>query len=839
MDDWASRIWDKQWFNDEIISRNLQAFCTDHCDKRCAALAAVINRLVELSRGVLPDVAEPPPIDDFCAFNNHGIYSRSPLTGLQLGNFGLQNDPPLIMLRASQVKSHQSASENRGGWTQSILCWELDTTRNMDHIWKETIQAREAAPPPERARVAEKSRNLDETPARSPTPSIDDLVNDYTARYAASIALDTLSDSIGSRLFCVNVGMQGDMINLWYYDASGCIFTHEGISLLKDFEKAAALLIGIANCTPEHLGALPSTAVCPPASAPYPEHWPPRNLKGHTITLKHVSEDRTATIQLRNGMSTKYMVEGTRSAVYSVEANEDVTDSPMVAKLSYQLCDQRHEEAMVLVARKAGIEHIPEIHLAGDLWTMSDGVRQIFFEQGGVAYDNRTLRAVVYTRYQHLDTLFWEHPEHIPEMASQMLDCLHDLKEKADILHRDISDSNVMYELRDGKPYFVLGDYDFATFASSGEDDLTEKKRMGRRGGGGGIFAAVDLIKDLPAYEQNHSKVTHSLRHDYEGVFWLSLYCAAVFPKPEGDRETATINRNRALLEQWRSGHYYEVYLDKMLIRSEWYSRIALISKAKFLEPWLDRWAALWQEAERVRTGAYREWFLAHWKEPEFRRTPPTFDKETVNGLLTRDAIKAALASEDPPLLHGDYYDHRARVYLSDASDSEEESYRPSPPPAEEEQQKPLLPTPAQTASRKRKAPHTPVEEQTEYRRNRPKRSNAGQRKEPEPAPAAIKGSKKNPRNAKAAAGSSGAQNAALKKNGKTRGNAIAADSAGRKRSSKSTKAAGAATRRTGVAGTSTRTVDKANSERAAVSAGGRLEELGGNDIRRRLRPRK
>ena len=75
------------------------------------------------------------------------------------------------------------------------------------------------------------------------------------------------------------------------------------------------------------------------------------------------------------------------------------------------------------VARKAGVEHLPCIHLADDLFKMSEGVRRTFFEQGGIEYEDRTLRMIVYSKYFPLQSLVPERPECLRDMAVQIITC--------------------------------------------------------------------------------------------------------------------------------------------------------------------------------------------------------------------------------------------------------------------------------------------------------------------------------------------------------------------------------------------------------------------------------
>ena len=244
-----------------------------------------------------------------------------------------------------------------------------------------------------------------------------------------SYALETLACTYGTRLFCVNVLLQNDRVYLWYYDACGFVYT-ESISLIEDFEKATAVIVGIACSNPAQLGALPSV-ISPPPSLPYPDNWPPESLKEHTVLIPNsVIATRSNTAQnlqitLKDPVFTQYILSGRRTFVYTTETQPAVQKGELIVKFSYQVSTRRKEYELVNIARKAGVTHLPTIHAWGDLWNMSDGIRQIFHDKAGAEYEDRTLRAVIYDRYLPLETLFPNSPGSIPIMAYQIMDCKH------------------------------------------------------------------------------------------------------------------------------------------------------------------------------------------------------------------------------------------------------------------------------------------------------------------------------------------------------------------------------------------------------------------------------
>lgn len=99
---------------------------------------------------------------------------------------------------------------------------------------------------------------------------------------------------------------------------------------------------------------------------------------------------------------------------------------------------------------------------------------------------------------------------------------LHDLRYKAFILHRDVSLANIMCEVIEGKPRFILNDFDLACHL----DDQGEPKGATSNHRTGTLpFVAVDLLFDIDTLSpkdalRNPPLKTHRLRHDFESLFW-------------------------------------------------------------------------------------------------------------------------------------------------------------------------------------------------------------------------------------------------------------------------------------------------------------------------------
>lgn len=107
---------------------------------------------------------------------------------------------------------------------------------------------------------------------------------------------------------------------------------------------------------------------------------------------------------------------------------------------------------------------------------------------------------------------------------------IHDLRYKALMLHRNVTEANIMYTERDGKGYFILIDFDLA----SRVDKFGEPLRATPRHKPGGLpFMAYELLMDmhdLLAVSKEDSvlpTLPHCIRFDYQSLFWVCLWCAA------------------------------------------------------------------------------------------------------------------------------------------------------------------------------------------------------------------------------------------------------------------------------------------------------------------------
>lgn len=454
------------------------------------------------------------------------------------------------------------------------------------------------------------------------------------ALFAASDALELLSNTYGTRSHSMGLILRDEALTLWYYDAAGVIYTSEYVSIFSQFEAFAAIVIGLACCTPEQLGVfMPSSLV----DSPY------KTLEYQQITYEGVH------ISLQRPISAQHTLAGTHPVLCSGTWNSFLFPE-IVVKLSYPLLAGEREADLVQIAPPKKISNMPEILRCLDFWSLSDGAREAFLQnsEGQAIYEDRTLRAIIYPPYRSIRELFADRIDLVPVMVDQMIDCeyttapptvladhrrilgLYDLFYKARILHRNINIDNIVYE-RDGHRHvFRLIDFDMAILVpEDGNQPTYSDHRMGSW-----LFIAHELILHAShSTNQDCGFSEYLLRYDVESLFWTSLY------------STRTVLRHRLpevqvnlLLDDvrgWESGTDLAGIAARkrsICLRpvEEW--DVGLPEPAEALEPWFNAWTGAFARAAKEIT------------DHNTSRPRRSFDIHTAGDVLSRKHLKASLA---------------------------------------------------------------------------------------------------------------------------------------------------------------------------------------------------
>ena len=235
---------------------------------------------------------------------------------------------------------------------------------------------------------------------------------------------------------------------------------------------------------------------------------------------------------------------------------------------------------------------------------------------------------------------------------------VHKLRFDAQILHRDISANNIMYTVKDGKDWFVLIDFDLGVHVDENGHSLgySSLHRTGTL-----PFMAVELISDLAeTYDTSDTTITqqqHCVRHDFESLFWVSLWCAIRFVSPTHKDGCGTWKeKSGAYLSLWESGSAENPYASISVFKEAIFSRSHHFTKAlSYLSPsfkhmggWFAAFRLPFAEAGRAGEAKYS------YKEaatPE-KRLHNWSDYETGYGKVTRDTLMQALGQWEVPDIH-------------------------------------------------------------------------------------------------------------------------------------------------------------------------------------------
>ncbi|KAI0791840.1 hypothetical protein C8Q75DRAFT_56939 [Abortiporus biennis] len=270
-----------------------------------------------------------------------------------------------------------------------------------------------------------------------------------------------------------------------------------------------------------------------------------------------MSNTRTSRSLLANRFFFQYSLVGRQTLVYNVTTNVRISDRDLVLKMSWQGCTRLSEAHILNHAVERGVEHIPELHT----WTesqgeyrLSQGVRGKLFpgnrrDNGEEFYVGRSLHFMVFTKYEPITLVI--SPSNVDYIFTELIACLERLQE-ALIIHRDLSISNLMHDskrLVGRKPYFILNDFDLATFINPDGTPTTKNN-------------SKHLTRTLPfiAREilENPSK-PHYLRHDLESVVYMAFWIGVNYPfGPSGH----PMRQNDALV-CWEEGDITSIVLAK------------------------------------------------------------------------------------------------------------------------------------------------------------------------------------------------------------------------------------------------------------------------------------
>ncbi|KAJ3558089.1 hypothetical protein NM688_g1117 [Phlebia brevispora] len=654
---WTTKIGEMKWFEDDVVQRCLREYCAAAKEvHRYSPFAELGNRILELARGKLPGVPKTKsyPVDDFCFLNSA---DRAIATIPEHGALGAVRRPDILNVRSSV--SRRFATGECVQWTDVLLWWELKKRFNLTTILDKERVSRGldspddeapdegAAKPVPRRKLGRKKKSAPafkqgpkarQRPSPSSTPTVTSTAG--VKRRAEDNLLDglTLRSSNKTRQtadpqFGLYLGKEAAV------QSGSCTQGRQPFPM-----SCAAIIVAMARCKAEQFGVLPATVIKPPT--PYPKSFPPSNLGDSGLTIRHPITNKRILITLKRPLFSQYVLLGRRTFVYTIETSPATPATGLIAKFAYQVHSRKTEHELVKKAHDAGVQHLPEIHMWADLWKLSDAARRIFHEgEKKPKYEDRIFRMIVYTQFASIKSLFSERCELIPIMVEQMLDCLHDLRYKANILHRDISVNNVMYEKRGSRYFFVLIDFDMGVILPRNPESnyyASSKHRTGTL-----PFMASELVRDACRSDKpNWKPIRHVLRHDFESLFWLSLWCVLTLLTHTVDSKTKDSLLGWA--KSLETGPIKAIAANKESITNLGlgYLTIDLPDPAQCLKRWFRGWTRLMRTANSAAADRFAQ--LENLEDSRAENVdvpdPEHFDEETAGGTFTKDIINEVLS---------------------------------------------------------------------------------------------------------------------------------------------------------------------------------------------------
>ncbi|KAI0339741.1 hypothetical protein BDW22DRAFT_583802 [Trametopsis cervina] len=348
-------------------------------------------------------------------------------------------------------------------------------------------------------------------------------------------------------------------------------------------------------------------------------------------------EDKTEyVVTLGDHIFSQYSLVGRRTTVY--EGTSPAEEGIFVVKISQQYVGRTSEVDLVKRAKKYGVTNLVNIRKSKDLWKLSDGIRKAFDLPTGD--DDRVMRCIVMDNYARLSEQLARDPDSIQIMVPQMIDCVDFLRYKAKILHRDISDSNIMYEPRSGQDWFVLIDFDLAVRVDKKGKPLgpTSRHRTGTL-----PFMAVDVIEDmhLVATEADYKPIVHCVRHDFESLLWVCLYFGIKTLSPNTPNRKVEEEKRRKYLAKWETGDCDDIHATKLKVfrQAKSTNKIPLSNHFEHLRPWFGAFLSCFRSGyqefdEQSELGGDHE---------QSEQRPPRFELiETWFGHVTREKMLEA-----------------------------------------------------------------------------------------------------------------------------------------------------------------------------------------------------
>lgn len=198
--------------------------------------------------------------------------------------------------------------------------------------------------------------------------------------------------------------------------------------------------------------------------------------------------------------------------------------------------------------------------------------------------------------------------------------------------------------MRNGRHHFVLIDFDMAIVlpaASEGGLLASSSHRTGTL-----PFMACELIANASLINEDHWKpIPHALRHDYESLFWVALWCILALATKGLPQQK--IEKHDRIIKEWETGTLSQIAGIKVDLCTKELSASGIVLAPAVLpmRNWFNAWGMLILEASNsVRMFQFKGGV------PKYSDGSNEADEvwETAGGKFTRDNLKAVLMDAYP-----------------------------------------------------------------------------------------------------------------------------------------------------------------------------------------------
>ncbi|KAJ3811494.1 kinase-like domain-containing protein [Lentinula aff. lateritia] len=220
----------------------------------------------------------------------------------------------------------------------------------------------------------------------------------------------------------------------------------------------------------------------------------------------------------------------------------DWSGKKLVLKLSFPSITRVSEEAFMDRCKEQArgehawiLNHLPHIYWTFDLPFDERSPQANFKEKFKDKSEMRFVRGSIQEELQPLSSL--ETALECAQVFYDIVQCHHWVHTYPRILHRDISDGNIMVRVKNGKKYGVLNDWDLAIWVDQRDGISTSQFRTGTR--------------PYMAHEQHSPdwEGPHRYRHDMESLFYVILLLATLFSNPSEKNDKPF--KTRSHYETW------------------------------------------------------------------------------------------------------------------------------------------------------------------------------------------------------------------------------------------------------------------------------------------------